>query len=199
MHDEEALIEDLSKIVTWMEKLKELNTVDVSPLYTIHWEPNIFQEDMPQASLACEKGLANAPSKDSNYFRVPKVKGIRLITSNYSRMKPKEEEVFRTLNIGRIWLPVAIGIGIVVYLFVSDGSFTLSNLGLIGQANWRYMLLAFLAIFVRDLGYIYRIKVLTNSNLSWLSQFLYHCLMGVFFSRNSICCRGGSSGYFFVA
>ena len=86
-------------------------------------------------------------------------------------MKPKEEEVFRTLNIGRIWLPIAIGIGIVIYLFVSDGSFSLSNLRLIGQANWRYILLAFLAIFVRDLGYVYRIKVLTNNNLSWLSSF----------------------------
>lgn len=74
IHNEAALLEDLSKIVTWMEKLKELDTAGVSPLYTMHWETNVFQEDMPQASLACEKGLVNAPNKDSNYFRVPKVK-----------------------------------------------------------------------------------------------------------------------------
>ena len=86
-------------------------------------------------------------------------------------MQPKEEEVFKTLNTRRIWLPVAIGISIVIYLFVRDGSFSLTSLRLISQADWRYMLLAFLAVFVRDLGYIYRIKVLTNNNLSWLSSF----------------------------
>ena len=69
-------------------------------------------------------------------------------------MKPNEEKVFKTLNIRKIWLPVVIGIGIILYLFVSDGNFDLAHLRLIGQANWRYMLLTFLAIAVRDLGYM---------------------------------------------
>jgi len=86
-------------------------------------------------------------------------------------MQPREEEVFRTLNTRRIWLPIVIGIGIIIYLFVRDGSFSLPNLRLISQANWRYMLLALLAVFVRDLGYICRLKVLTNNNLSWQSSF----------------------------
>ena len=91
--------------------------------------------------------------------------------SNHSSMKPNEEKVFKTLNIRKIWLPVVIGIGIIFYLFVSDDNFDLTHLRLISQANWRYMLLTFLAIIVRDLGYMYRIRTLTRRDLSWQSSF----------------------------
>ncbi len=86
-------------------------------------------------------------------------------------MKPRSETAFRKLNINRIWLPVLLGIGVVVYLFASDDNFSLADLSLIGQADWRYMLLTLLAVVVRDLGYIYRIRVLTKADLSWLSSF----------------------------
>jgi aspartyl-tRNA(Asn)/glutamyl-tRNA(Gln) amidotransferase subunit C len=74
VHNDPILLEDLNKIVNWAEKLKELDTTGVNPLLTMASEYNIFQEDTPQASLAHEKALANAPSRDSNYFRVPQVK-----------------------------------------------------------------------------------------------------------------------------
>lgn len=74
VHNEAVLLEDLNKIVTWIEKLKELDTAGVKPLVTMALEHNIFQEDIPQVPLAHEKGLANAPGKDSNYFSVPQVK-----------------------------------------------------------------------------------------------------------------------------
>lgn len=73
-HNEAALLEDLNKIVLWIEKLEEVDTAGVRPLVTMSLAHNVFQEDIPQAPLAYEKGLANAPSKDSNYFRVPQVK-----------------------------------------------------------------------------------------------------------------------------
>jgi aspartyl-tRNA(Asn)/glutamyl-tRNA(Gln) amidotransferase subunit C len=73
-HNEEVLLEDLNKIITWIEALKKLDTAGVNPLVTMALEHNIFQEDTPQAPLAHEKGLANAPAKDANYFRVPQVK-----------------------------------------------------------------------------------------------------------------------------
>jgi len=37
-------------------------------------EQDIGREDTPQEPLAHERALANAPHKDSNYFRVPQVK-----------------------------------------------------------------------------------------------------------------------------
>ena len=73
-HNEKALLEDLRKIVTWIAKLKELDTTGISPLDTMVWGSHVLQEDIPKAALAHEKGLANAPSKDSSYFRVPQVK-----------------------------------------------------------------------------------------------------------------------------
>ena len=106
-------------------------------------------------------------------------------------MRPSSEEVFRTLNINRIWLPVVLGIGVVVYLFASDDHFSLAHLSLIGKADWRYMLLTFLAVMVRDLGYIYRIRVLTRADLSWLSSF-YVIVLWEFSSAVTPFAVGGS-------
>ena len=72
--DEAGLLEDLNKIVHWIEKLKEVDTTGVRPLAIMSGEHNVFQEDIPQVPLAHDKALANAPSRDSNYFRVPQVK-----------------------------------------------------------------------------------------------------------------------------
>ncbi|PKQ66722.1 Asp-tRNA(Asn)/Glu-tRNA(Gln) amidotransferase subunit GatC [Raineya orbicola] len=70
---EEAMMNELSKILTWMEKLNEIDTEQVEPLTHISAEINIFREDEPAPSLDHEKALLNAPKRDANYFRVPKV------------------------------------------------------------------------------------------------------------------------------
>lgn len=69
-----AMLSDLNKICAWIEKLHELDTSGVQPLLTTSLEQNVLREDIPHAPLAHDRGLASAPSKDSNYFRVPKVK-----------------------------------------------------------------------------------------------------------------------------
>ena len=71
---EAAVLKDLNKIVAWIEKLKEVETTEVQPLFAMSAAQHALQEDVPQAALAHEKALANAPQKDSNYFRVPQVK-----------------------------------------------------------------------------------------------------------------------------
>ena len=86
-------------------------------------------------------------------------------------MEPDEKKVFEVLNLRKIWLPVIIGIGAVLYLFVRDDSFSLAKLSRISHADWRYLLLVLLAVIVRDAGYIYRIRLLTHANLSWLISF----------------------------
>ncbi len=72
--NEVALLDNLNKIISWTEQLKEVDTSGVSPLTTMASERNIFQEDTPAASMTFESALTGAPSKDSNYFRVPQVK-----------------------------------------------------------------------------------------------------------------------------
>ncbi|MCS6795851.1 MAG: Asp-tRNA(Asn)/Glu-tRNA(Gln) amidotransferase subunit GatC [Raineya sp.] len=71
--NEEAMMNELSKILTWMEKLNEIDTTQVEPLTHISTEINVFREDEPTPSLDHEKALLNAPKRDANYFRVPKV------------------------------------------------------------------------------------------------------------------------------
>lgn len=73
-HNEAAMLDSLNKIIAWIKKLEEVDTSSVSPLVTMVSEYDVFQEDVPVASTACESVLSSPPSKDFNYFRVPQVK-----------------------------------------------------------------------------------------------------------------------------
>lgn len=67
------MIESMTEILDWVEKLNELNTEGVDPLTNMAAEQNILREDVAKQTLSHECGLKNAPKKDADYFRVPKV------------------------------------------------------------------------------------------------------------------------------
>jgi len=73
--DEEVRLfsEQLSQILAYFEKLQELDTQDVEP--TAHALPinNVFREDEPGEPFDPDTALANAPEREANFFRVPKV------------------------------------------------------------------------------------------------------------------------------
>jgi len=71
--DAEKMMRDMSAIVDWVEQLKEVNTEGVEPLTTMSSEVNMLREDVVKEHLSHERALLNAPKKDENYFRVPKV------------------------------------------------------------------------------------------------------------------------------
>lgn len=71
--DENKIMKDMSKIITWVEKLNEVDTEGVEPLTSMSHEVNILREDEVKLHLEHEKALKHAPNKDSDYFRVPKV------------------------------------------------------------------------------------------------------------------------------
>lgn len=71
---EKDMLKSLSEILTWVEKLNELNTEDVEPLTNMSMEMNMFRSDEVKGHLEREKGLKNAPKKDEKFFKVPKVK-----------------------------------------------------------------------------------------------------------------------------
>jgi aspartyl-tRNA(Asn)/glutamyl-tRNA(Gln) amidotransferase subunit C len=71
--DEQKMINSLNDILEWVEQLKEVDTTGVKALTHMSEEVNTFREDVLLPSLTHEKGLVNAPRKDSDYFRVPKV------------------------------------------------------------------------------------------------------------------------------
>lgn len=71
--EEEEIINDLSQIVTFVEKLQEIDTENVAPLIYISEEKNVVRKDVVEQTLTHEEALMNAPKKDSDYFRAPKV------------------------------------------------------------------------------------------------------------------------------
>ena len=64
---------DLSKIIGFMDKLSELDTKTVEPLIFMTDKVNVLREDRSERILPSEDALKNAPKKDSDYFRIPKV------------------------------------------------------------------------------------------------------------------------------
>ena len=69
----EEMVDSMTEILDWVEKLNELNTDGVEPLTNMAAEQNVLREDEVKGTLSHQRGLLNAPKKDSDYFRVPKV------------------------------------------------------------------------------------------------------------------------------
>lgn len=63
----------LSAIVEYIEKLNELDTENVEPLAHCLPVHNVLREDVPKPSLSNEAALANAPEREDEYFKVPKI------------------------------------------------------------------------------------------------------------------------------
>jgi aspartyl-tRNA(Asn)/glutamyl-tRNA(Gln) amidotransferase subunit C len=63
----------LSTILGYVEKMNELDTDNVEPLAHCLPISNVFREDCARESLGVEKALANAPQRDGNFFKVPKI------------------------------------------------------------------------------------------------------------------------------
>ncbi len=72
-HAKEEIKSDLGKILTFMEKLNELDTNNVEPLIYINDEVNVFREDKVKYDITKEEALSNVPLKDSDYIKVPKM------------------------------------------------------------------------------------------------------------------------------
>ena len=64
---------DLQKMISFVEKLNELDTTGVEPLLFMTDEVNVLREDEVRGSITREEGLLNAPLKDEEFFKVPKV------------------------------------------------------------------------------------------------------------------------------
>jgi aspartyl-tRNA(Asn)/glutamyl-tRNA(Gln) amidotransferase subunit C len=71
--DAEKMMADMSAMVTWVEKLNEVDTQGVEPLTTMSHEVNALRSDEVNPHLSHQEVLKNAPVKNEDYFRVPKV------------------------------------------------------------------------------------------------------------------------------
>jgi aspartyl-tRNA(Asn)/glutamyl-tRNA(Gln) amidotransferase subunit C len=65
----------MNEILNYMDKLNELDTENIEPLSHPVEQTNVFRDDKLKTSVSTEDALKNAPSKDEQYFKVPKVIG----------------------------------------------------------------------------------------------------------------------------
>ena len=63
----------LSAILGYIAKMNELNTDNVEPLAHCLPITNVLRKDQIKESLGTEKALANAPQRDGEFFKVPKI------------------------------------------------------------------------------------------------------------------------------
>lgn len=73
--EKESVIKDMSRILSFMEKLNELDTTGVEPLVYMNAEWNIARNDVVKEVITHEEALQNAPDHDADYFKIPKVIG----------------------------------------------------------------------------------------------------------------------------
>jgi aspartyl-tRNA(Asn)/glutamyl-tRNA(Gln) amidotransferase subunit C len=66
-------MKEMSAMVSFVEKLNEVDTTGVEPLTTMSHEINSMREDKVKDQLDRDAALKLAPSKDDQFFKVPKV------------------------------------------------------------------------------------------------------------------------------
>ena len=64
---------DLNRILELIDKMSEVDTEGVEPLIYMTDEVARLRDDIMKLDISQDEALKNAPDKDSDYIRVPKV------------------------------------------------------------------------------------------------------------------------------
>jgi aspartyl-tRNA(Asn)/glutamyl-tRNA(Gln) amidotransferase subunit C len=75
LNDDELsrIAHDLAEIIDYMEKLAGLDRADVLPMSHVLDTVNVYRDDCAQPSLSQEEALSNAPDRQGEFFRVPRI------------------------------------------------------------------------------------------------------------------------------
>ncbi len=71
--EREAFSAQLQGILSYMEKLNELDTKDVEPTSHVVSLSNVMRDDVQKTSISREDALANAPDHTDKFYRVPRI------------------------------------------------------------------------------------------------------------------------------
>jgi aspartyl/glutamyl-tRNA(Asn/Gln) amidotransferase C subunit len=71
--DEQRLRADMDEMLAYVDKLNELDTKDVAPTTQVGEAGTPMRDDEVTNRPDAEAMLANAPLRDRNYFKVPKI------------------------------------------------------------------------------------------------------------------------------
>ena len=68
-----AILKDMERVLSFVEQLNQVDTRGVEPLVFMTDEENVLREDVALPGVSKQDALRNAPVKDSDYFKVPRV------------------------------------------------------------------------------------------------------------------------------
>lgn len=74
-NEKEELIEDLNKILDYVDKLNEIETDNEDIIVNPYYIENKFREDVVQQSIPFQDIVKNSPEHSEEYIVVPKVIG----------------------------------------------------------------------------------------------------------------------------
>ena len=73
--EKKAILNDMNQMLSFIETLQEVDTENVDPLIHMTEDVNVLRADDAITATSQKEALENAPSKDSTYFKIPKVLG----------------------------------------------------------------------------------------------------------------------------
>lgn len=68
-----AVLRDMERVLAFVEQLNTVDTRGVEPLVFMTEEENVLRDDVALPGVSKQDALRNAPVKDSDYFKVPRV------------------------------------------------------------------------------------------------------------------------------
>lgn len=71
--DVDQLTQEMNKVLTFMEKLNELDTSGVEPLVYMNEEANVWRDDVAKNEISVSDGVKNAAVHNERFFLVPKI------------------------------------------------------------------------------------------------------------------------------
>lgn len=67
------LLNGMQRVIDFVEKLNDVDTTGVEPLIFMTDEADVLRDDVASIDITKQEALSNAPVKDSDYFKVPRV------------------------------------------------------------------------------------------------------------------------------
>lgn len=71
--EKQKITKDLNKILDFVQKLEEVDTEGIEPLVYMLEEETAMRKDEVQQEVTQKEALKNAPDKDTDFIRTPKV------------------------------------------------------------------------------------------------------------------------------
>lgn len=71
--DKAEIKNDLQRMISFVEKLDELDLTGTEPLLHMSSNINVLRDDEVKGSVSREEVMKNAPDHDNKFFKVPKV------------------------------------------------------------------------------------------------------------------------------